>query len=295
MKKKILNIALAVIAGIAFAACGRNSLDVYTPTNEDVSFELSSASLKVSGDDITVTLVRGVADNALSVPVRINDASGIFKLNTSSAEFDAGSYKTTVKIVYDMASVKPGNAYKVDLTFDDKLAGPGCNVKYQATIMPVLTYKNCGEITWNYGLAFNNFVRVPQTYVLQKADYTKNYYKILNAFGGGVDLEFNIYYDAQYDVYTMEITSPEAKGNGFFANPNHFLPTMAKYSGTQLCFQTFGNYTEIYDVDESENAQSMLVPGSRIDFYMFETFNNNKSYLNTSSGYWLLESMTVTK
>lgn len=295
MKKKILNIALAVIAGIAFAACGRNSIDMYTVTNEDVSFELSTANLKVSGDDITVTLVRGVADNALSVPVRITDASGIFSLDKSSAEFAAGSYKTTINIVYDMASVQAGNAYKIELSFDEKLAGPGCNKAYTATIMPVLTYRDCGEITWNYGLAFNNFVRVPQTYTLQKADFTKNYYKILNCFGGGVDLEFNIYYDADYDLYTMDITSPEAKGNGFFADPNHFIPTMAMYNGTQLCFQTFGSYAEIYDVDESPNAESMLVPGSYIDFYMFETFNNNKSYLQTSSGYWLLESMTVTK
>lgn len=291
--KKILNIALTLIAAFALASCGRNDVNVYTPTNEDVSFEIASQNLQVSGDEITVTLVRGVAQNALSVPVSITDPSGIFTLAKSTADFQAGSYKSTVSIAYDMSEVKPGNAYRISLSFDEKLAGPGCTKTYSAVVMPVLTYEEVGTAIWSNGITMANFIRQPQNYKLYKAQYTKNYYKIENIFGGGVDMEFSVVYDDEEGYYTLDITSPALTTSGWFAGKTHFFPTMAQAGGTQIFFQTFPGYTEVYDLDESENAQSMLVTGSEIDYSMFESYNGDNSYLQTSSGYWLPEIMTI--
>lgn len=291
--KKILNIALTLIAAFALASCGRNDVNVYTPTNEDVSFELTGQNIQVSGDDISVTLVRGVAKNALSVPVTITDATGIFTLAQSSANFEAGSYKTTVNVTYDMGQVQPGNAYRVTLSFDEKLAGPGCNKTFTAVIMPVLTYEEVGTAIWSNGITMANFVQQQQAYKLYKAQYTKNYYKIENIFGGGVDMEFSVIYDDEEGYYTLDITSPALTASGWFSGKTHFFPTMAQAGGTQIFFQTFPGYTEVYDLDESENAQSMLVTGSEIDYFMFESYNGDNSYLQTSSGYWLSEIMTI--
>lgn len=294
--KKILNIALTLIAAFALASCGRNDVNVYTPTNEDVSFEIASQNLQVSGDEITVTLVRGVAQNALSVPVSITDPSGIFTLAKSTADFQAGSYKSTVSIAYDMSEVKPGNAYRISLSFDEKLAGPGCTKTYSAVVMPVLTYKEVGTATWFNGITMANFIRQPQNYKLYKAEFTKNYYKIENMFGGGQDLVFSVVYDDENGYYTLDITSPALTASGWFAGQTHFFPTIGVHpgSGTQIFFQTFPGYTEVYDLDEADDAASMLVTGSEIDFFMFESYNNDNSYLQTSSGYWLAELVGIT-
>lgn len=295
MKNKILNIALAVIAGIALVACSSNDPASFTPTNEDVSFELTGQNIQVSGDDISVTLVRGVAKNALSVPVTITDATGIFTLAQSSANFEAGSYKTTVNVTYDMGQVQPGNAYRVTLSFDEKLAGPGCNKTFTAVIMPVLTYEEVGTAIWSNGITMANFVQQQQAYKLYKAQYTKNYYKIENIFGGGVDMEFSVVYDDEEGYFTLDITSPALTTSGWFAGQTHFFPTIGVHpgSGTQIFFQTFPGYTEVYDLDEADDAASMLVTGSEIDFFMFESYNGDNSYLQTSSGYWLPEIMTI--
>ncbi len=287
--KKIINIALTLIAAFALASCGRNDVNVYTPTNEDVSFEIASENLQVNGDEITVTLVRGVAQNALSVPVSITDPSGIFTLSKSTADFQAGSYKSTVSIAYDMTEVKPGNAYRITLNFDAKLAGPGCNKTYSAVVMPVLTYEEVGTAVWYTGISMANFIRQPQSYKLYKAKFTKNYYKIENIFGGGTDMSFSVVYDDENEYYTLDISDPAVKPSGWFNGSTHFFPTMAQYQGTQVCFQTFPGYTEVEDLDESESAASMLVSGSHIYFFMFESFNNDKAYINQESGYWLPE------
>ena len=82
---KLLSVvgALALVFGIT--SCSQEMMEkTYTPDNYNVTFEASSTTYSLEGQDLVVKVNRGVAKEAISVPVTLTDPNGIYSLNKNT-------------------------------------------------------------------------------------------------------------------------------------------------------------------------------------------------------------------
>ena len=123
--KKIFNytfLALLVILGVSSCT---NDYD-YDPVAQEKTMQVyfpnvtQSVSLATDQNVIPVILERIVTDEQASVPVILNDPSGLFSIQGGNkAEFAAGADAATVNLTFDFSKIQPDTDYTVRLALSD--------------------------------------------------------------------------------------------------------------------------------------------------------------------------------
>lgn len=185
--KKLLSVVTAFVLVFAMSSCNQDLMNTtFTPDNNDVTFSTPSAKYTLNGEPLVVTLQRGVAKEAISVKLTLNDPAGVYTLSSSSVSFAADEYVKEVTLSYETSKLKPVTDYAFTLSFDakDKAAG-GYNSFSASALMP-LNYQEKGvaQMVGNY--LGNGFA-----HKLYIAEHTQNYYMIENVAGSGLNFEFN--------------------------------------------------------------------------------------------------------
>lgn len=295
MKIRKISIFLTTVllfTGLFLASCS-TKWEYYNPSN-DISFSTDGAIVSLTGTPITVTVQRGNADKAITVPFNLRDTSGVFALAASSVDFAAGEYKKTVQILYKVADLVPANNYRFTVSLADKnMAGAGSFSAYGVVASLPLTYKPYGTVSITSGsllALMNTSTAFVEDYALYKADYTTNYYKIIKAFDSSVDLELKVGSDG-----AVEVTSPAPTSGGWFSSKMIVITTNATdpwYSkNIGLQFSSKG-YVKALNMSTSGN---LLVVGSALRFTTFHTLSDNTDYYANSSGtYWFYNTLQVT-
>lgn len=135
--KKILFLALL---SLAFASCETDEAK-YKPTGNDVSFAQPSSSFKLAeGQKITVQLNRGVAKEAVTVPITLIDDNNIFTLDNAAVAFGVNEYQKEVILSYDVTEFTPGKQYKFALKAPKESIGPAGLSQFEGSAMLPLNY-----------------------------------------------------------------------------------------------------------------------------------------------------------
>ena len=227
MKRFFRIFAVAALACATFVAC-ENKFDDYDPAQQvegaQAYFSNQNATSytisKIDVAPITVTLMRGQSEAAISVPITLTQGEEGAFTAPAKVDFKAGSNKATLDITYDPEKLADGSSYKVTLTIGD-----------QSVTTP---YGN-NEITLT--------VKVPEPYVLLgKALYRDDIVASAYNLGGFPEYEVEVYknlnnpdciylknlYTHKFPVSGVDI-APGFEGDTYFAvnikDPNEvFLP-----------------------------------------------------------------------
>ena len=227
MKRFFRIFAVAALACATFVAC-ENKFDDYDPAQQvegaQAYFSNQNATSytisKIDVAPITVTLMRGQSEAAISVPITLTQGEEGAFTAPAKVDFKAGSNKATLDITYDPEKLADGSSYKVTLTIGD-----------QSVTTP---YGN-NEITLT--------VKVPEPYVLLgKALYRDDIVASAYDLGGFPEYEVEVYknlnnpdciylknlYTHKFPVSGVDI-APGFEGDTYFAvnikDPNEvFLP-----------------------------------------------------------------------
>ena len=227
MKRFFRIFAVAALACATFVAC-ENKFDDYDPAQQvegaQAYFSNQNATSytisKIDVAPITVTLMRGQSEAAISVPITLTQGEEGAFTAPAKVDFKAGSNKATLDITYDPEKVAEGKSYKITLTIGD-----------QSVTTP---YGN-NEITLT--------VKVPEPYVLLgKALYRDDIVASAYNLGGFPEYEVEVYknlnnpdciylknlYTHKFPVSGVDI-APGFEGDTYFAvnikDPNEvFLP-----------------------------------------------------------------------
>jgi len=287
LTKRILSFVAAFALVFTISSCNQDLMEtIYTPENNDVTFAISSSSYKLDGNPLAVTIQRGVAKEDLSVNLTLDDPNGVYTLSETTVNFAAGEYTKQVSLSYSVSDLKPVVNYNFVISFNaaDKAAA-GYNEFKGSAQMP-LTYKDWGTIVAYKGTLFQFFGADQRTYNIQLAEFTNNYFKIVDFMGGGVDLEFNI------DNGSLNITAPALTVCKYFPTyPMTQIPTVAKFNGGQLTCWIDSDPEYIAMGGLSEDGT--LKVGSIIQFDTFWT--TPSTYLSSGGNYWFKSQFAVTE
>ncbi len=190
---KLLSVVGALAVVFALTSCNQDLMEAtYTPDNNNVTFEESTATYSLEGQPIVVKINRGIANEAISIPLTLTDAHGVYTMNKTSADFAAGEYTTEVQLTYNVEDLKPVVNYAFTLSFNEAdKALTGAN-KVTASCQMPLVYKDWGVMTGTALYAGSLMTAEQKSWKIQLADYTNNYFKIVGMYGSETDLEFNI-------------------------------------------------------------------------------------------------------
>lgn len=191
---KIFKYGLGLLLSVMLLSSCESKWPYYTTTNEDVTWELSSKTYSLQAEEtpIEITIQRGVATEALSVPITLTDPHNVYTVNTNTVNFAAGEYKKTIVITYSYAALTPGTEYTFDLSFNNSLAGPGSfstmkgngmmKLQYEdwSTATPyVFWYVDLNAMAFTYRMGSINEECDATTFKVQLAKGTTSYFKII--------------------------------------------------------------------------------------------------------------------
>ena len=277
---KLLSVVGALAFVLTITSCNQDLMEMtYTPDiyNFNVTFESSSATYSLEGQPLVVKIHRGIADDAVSVPLTLKDPNGVYSMKQTNAEFAAGEYTTEVEITYKVSSLQPVVNYAFTLSFHEAyMAASGSNRITAFCQMP-LVYKDWGTLSAYSGTLFQFFAAEDKLYNLQLADFTNNYFKAENFLGSGKDLEFNI---TNGEVI---VTAPKLQTCSYFPTyPMASFPSAGKFNGQQLTgwFDTDPAYIPTAGLSQDGTLQL----GSMFQFDTFWT--TPSSYLSAGGKYW---------
>ena len=281
---KLLSVVGALAVVFALTSCNQDLMEAtYTPDNNNVTFEVSSTSVSLEGQPIVVKINRGVAKEAISIPLTLTDPTGTFTINKKSADFAAGEYSTEVTLTYNVEDLKPIVNYPFTLSFNEADMALSGSSKLSANCQMPLVYKDWGTLSAYSGSFFNYVPAEQRTCTIQLADYTNNYFKIKGFMGGEVDLEFNIQ-DGKGNV-----TSP---GISYYNATDVKDKPMAQVL-TGAVHPSYGPVTAYIDLDPLNtvfaglNEDGTLQMGSLLGFH---------TWITVSAGYfgWYTHAYEVT-
>lgn len=284
---KLLSVVGALAFVFAITSCSQEMMEkTYTPDNYNVTFEGASATYSLEGQDLVVKVNRGVAKEAISVPVTLTDPNGVYSLSKNTADFAEGEYSTELKLSYNPEALKPVVNYTFTLAFDEAYVAASGSNKITATCMMPLVYQDWGTLVAYQGTLFQFFAPEDKVYTLQIADYTNNYFKVKNMLGSDVDMEFNV------TNGQIIVTAPKLIANSYFPTyPMASFPSAGVFNGQQL--------TAWFDTDPSYiptaglSAEGTLQVGSMFQFDSFWT--TPSSYLSSGGNYWFPSIFAVTE
>lgn len=191
---KIFKYGLGLLLSVMLISSCESKWPYFTPTNEDVTWELSEKtySLQANETPIEITIQRGVAKDALAVPITLTDPHNVYNVSTNVVNFAAGEYKKTITITYSYAALEPGIEYTFDLSFSNAMAGPACvstmkgngmmQLEYEdyTTLSPyAFYYVNATATAWDVRPGSLNDDWDACTFIVQKAKGTTSYYKLV--------------------------------------------------------------------------------------------------------------------
>lgn len=190
---KLLSVVGALAVVFALTSCNQDMMETtYTPDNNNVTFEMSTASFNLEGQPIVIKINRGVANDAISIPLTLTDPTGTFTINKNSADFAAGEFSTEVQLSYNLEDLKPIVNYPFTLSFNEADMAISGSSRLSANCQMPLVYKDWGKVSAYAGSFFGYVPAEKRTWTIQLADFTSNYFKIKGFFGGEEDIEFNI-------------------------------------------------------------------------------------------------------
>lgn len=146
---KIFKYGLGLLLSVMLLSSCETKWPTYTTTNEDVTWELSSKtySLQANETPIEINIQRGVATEALTVPITLTDPHNVYTLSTNNVSFAAGEFKKTITLTYSYAALVPGTEYTFDLNFNKNLAGPACYSTMSGNGMMQLEYEDYSTLS----------------------------------------------------------------------------------------------------------------------------------------------------
>lgn len=262
---------------LALSAC-QTEKTIYVPENNNITFMETGASYLLKGDDIVIPLVRGIAEKAVSLEIKLEDKMGIYVLKTPTVQFADGVFVSEIRLGYDLNMLLPTVDYTFSLSFDKKeMSAVGIN-SFQGSAMMPLEYEACGKVSVK-----NSFISSrlsEKTFLLKKAKFTTNYYQIEKLYGSATNFEF--YVDGAYFV-----TRTPPKSNKWNSDPLIEIASAANHD-------SYGAMTGWINPDTGHctitdpNEDGSLKIGSSIGFDIYWT---------VSAGYfgWYTESLVVTE
>ena len=193
MNMKLIKYGFGILLSVLLVSCA-SKWPTYTVTNEDVSWESEGVGFGMDEAEtpVIVTLQRGVATEALEVPITLEDEHGVYTLSTSKVSFAAGEYQKTITVNYDYSSLVPGTEYIFLLKFNENMAGHGCFSTFEGNGKMLLQYEDymTGWYSgrWQVNAAATAFEWVDgplvddldsDEWMLQRAKGTTAYYKMI--------------------------------------------------------------------------------------------------------------------
>lgn len=194
MNMKLIKYGFGLLLSVLLFSCGSNKWwEDYKLTNEDVTWESAGEtfSLNTQETPIVISIQRGVATEALSVPITLVDEHNVYTINTSKVDFAAGEYVKSITLTYKYADLVPGTEYIFTLKLPESLAGAGCFYKYAGNGMMALEYEdykemeyelfysvNTTSMSWNIRAGSLNEDFDATTVKLMRAKGTNCYYKV---------------------------------------------------------------------------------------------------------------------
>ena len=229
---KISTLAVAVSTMFLGYSCQQEEF-LYTPDNACVSFQKTPAkAYELNGDPISIQIMRGATNTEETVNISFS-GDAIYSIDATSVKFAVGEHTKTLKVSYDTESLKAFTEYSFQISFDKNLVSPTGTSTFKASGMPpftldILDYKPYGKVWCDCSMWGSGYDWDGRTYELELADHTKNYYKVKNFFGGGVDFPFIIYPTGDIEIHTIEPIMPPAFVNNYELYP---IPTDLTFEG----------------------------------------------------------------
>ena len=232
---KLIKYGFGLLLSVLLVTSCASKWPEYKVVNEDVSWEAEGNTFSLDADQtpIVVNVVRGVATEAVSVPVTLTDDYGVYTISASKVDFAAGEYRKSITLTYDYSTLTPGTEYTFTLALPESMAGAGCYFEYAGNGMMQLEYEDYldidYEVFWYVNLsamAFTYRIGSVDEYLdattayLQKAKNTENYYKLV-LFDETAKVEFKNNGDetisvAKYTGYNEPITVNTSSGRFVF-------------------------------------------------------------------------------
>ena len=121
--KKLLYFTFVLGALFLTASCDREGV-LYEVSEGEVcaTFRSDATIIAIDKEDaptFTVELVRGLTSAAVSIPVTITDANGIFTADKTQFDFAAGENTAVITFTYDGDDIAYGAEYEIDIEIDD--------------------------------------------------------------------------------------------------------------------------------------------------------------------------------
>ena len=229
---KICTLSVAVATMLMGYSCQQEDF-TYTPDNACISFENPPAKgYELNGDPIKVKLMRGVTNTEETVNVSFS-GDEVFSVNETSVKFAAGEHTKVITVNYDGEELKSFTTYSFELSFDKNLLSPTGINNFKASGMPPFTldaldYQPYGKVWCDCSMWGSGYDWDGRTYELELANHTKNYYKVKNLFGGGVDFPFIMYNTGDIEIHTIEPIMPPSFVNSY---PLYPIPTDLTFEG----------------------------------------------------------------
>ena len=127
MNMKLIKYGFGLLLSVLLVTSCASKWPEYKVTNEDVSWNTDAFGFGMDEAEtpIVVKLQRGVANEALEVPITLTDEHGVYSVSPSKVSFAAGEYEKSVTLTYDYSALEPGVEYIFKLSFNENLAGHG--------------------------------------------------------------------------------------------------------------------------------------------------------------------------
>lgn len=190
MVKKISLFIFLLGALLSYTSCSQIDLK-YKPTNNAISFANDKGSYTVKGEDIKIQLSRGNLDGDFTVKLNLTGDSN-FSLESSSVSFKNGEGTAIATIKYDFAKLKPGLIYKFNIKIDDSQKGelsPAAYSEYNGSASMPLEYEDYAEMSYSKPGFLGSMVK-GSNFKLQRAKYTKTYYRFIGLFNSTTNFDF---------------------------------------------------------------------------------------------------------
>ncbi len=190
---KLLSVVGALAVMFTTTSCNQDMMEAkYNPDNNNVTFESATTSYSLEGQALVVKINRGIAKEAISIPLTLTDANGVYTMNKKTADFAEGEYTTEVQLTYNVEEMKPVVNYAFTLSFNEAdMAASGTN-KITANCMMPLVYKDWGTMSPYNVYVMSLFSQEQMEWKIQLAENTNNYFKVVGMYAGPTDFEFNI-------------------------------------------------------------------------------------------------------
>lgn len=187
--KNIKNLWVLVLTVIAFTSCDSNDTDrtFYYPANTEAAFKQNKSAYTFGAEDpdqYTVTVMRGNAEGAASIPVKLSDESGLF--NASSAiEFANGELEALITVTFNRQNLETGKAYTITLEI------PENPIKEHNVLHTLAITRDYVWEAYTTGNFTSEFFETEWEVTMEKADGT-DVYRLADVYADGYHISFAV-------------------------------------------------------------------------------------------------------